>query len=76
MASVTTLVAVRFGTSTPRDARAIRRASCAAGKPADARCWQQPGRQAQRDEVPGEAPAYKNLKHYENDKTRGNKRRR
>ncbi|GAA4351487.1 pseudouridine synthase [Hymenobacter saemangeumensis] len=27
-------------------------------------------------EVPGEAPDYKNLKHYENDKTRGNKRRR
>ena len=27
-------------------------------------------------ERPGEAPDYKNLKHYENDKTRGNKRRR
>jgi len=27
-------------------------------------------------EKPGEAPDYKNLKHYENDKTRGNKRRR
>ena len=27
-------------------------------------------------EVPGEAPDYKNLKHYENDKNRGNKRRR
>jgi len=27
-------------------------------------------------EVPGEAPDYKNLKHYEDDKTRGNKRRR
>ncbi len=26
-------------------------------------------------EKPGEAPDYKNLKHYENDKTRGNKRR-
>ncbi|TVT41239.1 pseudouridine synthase [Hymenobacter setariae] len=26
-------------------------------------------------EKPGEAPEYKNLKHYENDKTRGNKRR-
>ena len=26
-------------------------------------------------EKPGEAPNYKNLKHYENDKTRGNKRR-
>ena len=27
-------------------------------------------------EIPGEAPDYKNLKHYENDKNRGNKRRR
>ncbi|WP_375419184.1 pseudouridine synthase [uncultured Hymenobacter sp.] len=29
-----------------------------------------------RGEVAGEAPDYKNLKHYEDDKTRGNKRRR
>ena len=29
-----------------------------------------------RGEVPGQAPDYKNLKHYEDDKSRGNKRRR
>ncbi|MGY2130783.1 pseudouridine synthase [Hymenobacter sp. HD11105] len=65
-----------FGASAPRDARPF------GERPA--RPENRPTRDAgsnradkpKRDEVPGEAPAYKNLKFYEEDKTRGNKRRR
>ena len=47
----------------PRPARSERPTDNRAGRP-------RPG------EVPGEAPNYRNLKHYEEDKSRGNKRRR
>ena len=52
-----------------RDSRAPRPART--GRPTDNRAGRpRPG------EVPGEAPDYRNLKHYDEDKSRGNKRRR
>ena len=62
--------------------RGERRSGTGYGSPADK---PRPARPAGQDnradkprfgERPGEAPDYKNLKHYEQDKTRGNKRRR
>jgi 23S rRNA pseudouridine2605 synthase len=49
-----------------------------AGQRATGRLTQQNNRadKPRYGEVPGEAPDYKNLKHYEQDKNRGNKRRR
>ena len=48
------------------------------GRPRPARAISQDNRadKPKYGEKPGEAPDYKNLKHYEQDKTRGNKRRR
>ncbi|MBF9142978.1 pseudouridine synthase [Hymenobacter properus] len=61
--------------------RSIRRSGTAYGasdKPRPARPVVQENRadKPRYGEKPGEAPDYKNLKHYEADKTRGNKRRR
>ncbi|QNP54045.1 pseudouridine synthase [Hymenobacter qilianensis] len=65
-----------FGPSAPRDARPFgERPARPEGRPTrDA--GSNRADKPKRDEVPGEAPAYKNLKFYEEDKTRGNKRRR
>ena len=62
--------------------RSVRRSGTGYGsvtdKPRPARPTTQENRadKPRYGERPGEAPDYKNLKHYENDKTRGNKRRR
>jgi 23S rRNA pseudouridine2605 synthase len=62
--------------------RSVRRSGTAYGsavdKPRPARPVVQENRadKPRYGEKPGEAPDYKNLKHYEQDKTRGNKRRR
>lgn len=65
-----------FGSPAPRDARPFGerppRPESRPPRDADSNRADKP----KRDEVPGEAPAYKNLKFYEEDKTRGNKRRR
>ena len=62
--------------------RSVRRSGTGYGatpdKPRPARAISQDNRadKPKYGEKPGEAPDYKNLKHYEQDKTRGNKRRR
>ncbi|MBD2769181.1 pseudouridine synthase [Hymenobacter sp. BT664] len=62
--------------------RGVRRSGTGYGASADRPRAGRPAVQENRadkpryGERPGEAPDYKNLKHYENDKTRGNKRRR
>ncbi|WP_210514423.1 pseudouridine synthase [Hymenobacter terricola] len=62
--------------------RSVRRSGTGYGsavdKPRPARATTQDNRadKPRFGERPGEAPDYKNLKHYENDKNRGNKRRR
>ena len=62
--------------------RGVRRSGTGYGASADNPRAARPAVQENRadkpryGERPGEAPDYKNLKHYENDKTRGNKRRR
>ena len=62
--------------------RSVRRSGTGYGatpdKPRPARAITQDNRadKPKYGEKPGEAPDYKNLKHYEQDKTRGNKRRR
>ncbi|QIL76467.1 pseudouridine synthase [Hymenobacter sp. HDW8] len=65
-----------FGSSAPRDARPFgERPARPENRPARGASSNRADK-PKRDEVPGEAPAYKNLKFYEEDKTRGNKRRR
>ena len=73
-----------FGASRPfgnREARPERPSSARPERPAPARFGRDAATPNRADklkygEVAGQAPDYKNLKHYEEDKTRGNKRRR
>lgn len=64
-----------FGHAERREERPRRAYDERPGRPDAAADSNQAGKR-KRGEVAGEAPDYKNLRHYEEDKTRGNKRRR